>query len=373
MPTTVANSTITGNSALGGSNAAGQGGGVYNSSTLTLLNDTIASNRVSGTGSTGSDLYNDGGTVTATNTIVSVGTGADNCATANSGTITDGGHNLDSGTSCEFAPASSNKDPKLGALANNGGPTETMALFMGSPAIDAGDDTVCAAVPVSAQDQRGVTRPQGAHCDIGAFEVLVPIPTTTSLSASGTSATCGQTVTLTATVVPGTKGTTATGTVTFKDGGTTLGTATLSGGKATFSTTKLDTGAHTITVVYSGTSTVGTTAGFTSSTSTAVTVTVTGCQGLGGLGSAPSAPQKPQAPQQPSQPQAPSTGNTAGSTSTGNTANTTLTQTTPSGQNSQHTSGLPVLPLMLFAALLVLLSLGGLSARLITRRRSAQS
>jgi hypothetical protein len=60
-------------------------------------------------------------------------------------------------------------DPLLGPLANNGGFTQTMALGAGSPAIDAGDDTTCAAT-----DQRGVPRPQRSHCDLGAYEVTPP-------------------------------------------------------------------------------------------------------------------------------------------------------------------------------------------------------
>jgi len=40
----------------------------------------------------------------------------------------------------------------------------------GSPAINAGDDATCAAAPVSGLDQRGIIRPQGVHCDIGAYE-----------------------------------------------------------------------------------------------------------------------------------------------------------------------------------------------------------
>jgi hypothetical protein len=56
-------------------------------------------------------------------------------------------------------------DPKLGALANNGGTTQTMALLTGSPAINAGNNTGC---PTT--DQRGIARPQGGVCDIGAFE-----------------------------------------------------------------------------------------------------------------------------------------------------------------------------------------------------------
>ena len=60
-----------------------------------------------------------------------------------------------------------NTDPQLGPFADNGGPTLTMALLPGSPAIDAG--TVLGA---PATDQRGVPRPQGAGVDIGAFECL---------------------------------------------------------------------------------------------------------------------------------------------------------------------------------------------------------
>ena len=56
-------------------------------------------------------------------------------------------------------------DPKIGPLADNGGPTKTRALLSGSPAIDAASAAACPAT-----DQRGVARPQGAGCDIGSFE-----------------------------------------------------------------------------------------------------------------------------------------------------------------------------------------------------------
>jgi hypothetical protein len=46
-----------------------------------------------------------------------------------------------------------------------------MALSVGSPAIDAGDNAICAAPPVNGVDQRGIARPQGSACDIGAYEV----------------------------------------------------------------------------------------------------------------------------------------------------------------------------------------------------------
>ena len=61
-----------------------------------------------------------------------------------------------------------NLDPA--GLKDNGGPTDTIAILSPSAAIDAGDDAVCAAAPVSGLDQRGHFRPAGSHCDIGAFE-----------------------------------------------------------------------------------------------------------------------------------------------------------------------------------------------------------
>ena len=85
-----------------------------------------------------------------------------------SGTITDGGHNICSDASALFSRGSSrnNLDPLLAPLADNGGLTPTMALLPSSPAIDAGDESACPPT-----DQRGVTRPQGLACDIGAFEL----------------------------------------------------------------------------------------------------------------------------------------------------------------------------------------------------------
>ena len=58
----------------------------------------------------------------------------------------------------------------LSDLADNGGFTQTIALLPGSPLIDAGDDSICANSSVNNLDQRGVARPQGSHCDIGAYE-----------------------------------------------------------------------------------------------------------------------------------------------------------------------------------------------------------
>ena len=72
------------------------------------------------------------------------------------------------GVTCLTAPIGS--DPHLGALQDNGGFTPTMMPGVGSSAIDAGLDGACMSQPVNALDQRGLARPLGAHCDIGAIE-----------------------------------------------------------------------------------------------------------------------------------------------------------------------------------------------------------
>ncbi|NIO68304.1 MAG: hypothetical protein GTN71_04430, partial [Anaerolineae bacterium] len=98
------------------------------------------------------------------NTIVAYN-GTANC----SGGLTSNGYNLDSGNTCGFSATGDqqNTDPLLGPLADNGGDTLTHALLGGSPAIDKG--TCVAGITT---DQRGVTRPQGDDCDMGAYEYV---------------------------------------------------------------------------------------------------------------------------------------------------------------------------------------------------------
>jgi hypothetical protein len=97
------------------------------------------------------------------------------------GSISSGGYNLVGKTtgsfgwcSCDLTGTSASPlTPLLGALGSYGGSTQTMALLPGFPAIDAGDDPICAATgtgKVNSLDQRGISRLQGTHCDIGAFE-----------------------------------------------------------------------------------------------------------------------------------------------------------------------------------------------------------
>ncbi len=99
----------------------------------------------------------------------------DNAATPTiSYSVVQGGCASITGASCGSGNLST--DPKLAPLASNGGPTQTMALLSVSPAIDAGNNTVCAAPPVNNLDQRGLSRPidgnfdATATCDIGAYE-----------------------------------------------------------------------------------------------------------------------------------------------------------------------------------------------------------
>jgi S-layer homology domain len=158
---TVANTTLSGNSA--GSN----GGGIFKFDTfMTITSNTIAGNTAIG----GGGIYKGGGGSETVENNILANNGGENCY---AGLINNDGNNLDSGNSCGFGSnngSMSNTDPMLGPLANNGGPTQTMALLPGSPAIDAGNTSFCSSSPVNGVDQRGMSRPQGGGCDIGAYE-----------------------------------------------------------------------------------------------------------------------------------------------------------------------------------------------------------
>ncbi len=197
---TLTNSTVSGNS------ANNNGGGIHNDTgTADITNSTIANNRAgtncnNETGNCfGGGIFNNGAAVTLRNTIVagnfnggSPSTTADDVngalAPASSfnligdGTGMSGISNADSNSN-QVGSSGSPIDPKLGPLADNGGPTQTHALLLGSPAIDKGDNCVLTGCnnncPVVDADQRGVTRPQGKHVDIGAFELVTFVVNTT--------------------------------------------------------------------------------------------------------------------------------------------------------------------------------------------------
>jgi hypothetical protein len=168
---TVINSTFVGNS-------AGQGGGaIDDNGALTVINTTVTGNATQGGGG-GINLF---GQFTPTNLLVAQNTAAGTGPDVSGSGFTTGGGNLvgisngSSGwsggdiTGTADAPV----NPLLGPIGSNGGPTATVPLLPGSPAMDAGNDAICGtAIPNGAgnHDQRGITRPIGVHCDIGAFE-----------------------------------------------------------------------------------------------------------------------------------------------------------------------------------------------------------
>ncbi len=148
------------------SNSATYGGGIYNFGAITLTFSTLVSNSATTT--------NGGGVSTGylkimriMDTIVAQSVRGGDCA----GTITSGSYNLGSDTSCAFTATHdiSGTTILLGSLQNNGGPTLTIAPLIGSKAIDQGGN-VCPAT-----DQRGIKRPQGNACDIGAVELVIHI------------------------------------------------------------------------------------------------------------------------------------------------------------------------------------------------------
>ena len=160
---TINNSTISGNS------AGGTGGGIYNRGTLTIHNSTLSGNKAPG----GGGIENYSGTATLQNSIVANSPAGGNCG----GTLTSKGYNLSSDSTCNFNKSGdlNNTDPMLGPLQNNGGPTQTMALPSGSPAIDAGNPNGCTDGKgnLLKTDQRGKPRPDkedSGGCDMGAYE-----------------------------------------------------------------------------------------------------------------------------------------------------------------------------------------------------------
>ena len=203
---TIRNTTITGNSAA-------LGGGAYISDSLVvLINDTISENSSDGNGGGlyeelgATSLYN----VTVTGNVANAdksgfdvggGLATGSIATLNvvnsiiagnariiptlpfptldndecAGTITSQGHNIFewvNAAHCTLNGPYSSDDPQLGPLQFNGGLTATHAIAPPSPAVDGGDPAGCTdnlGAPVTT-DQRGIARPYGPHCDIGAFE-----------------------------------------------------------------------------------------------------------------------------------------------------------------------------------------------------------
>ena len=139
---------------------------------IALISDTFGGNVASpaGGGNGGNIATSAGAQVTLFDTIVARGVAANGADCI--GTVSDGGHNLEDGAASQCGLSAAKHDligvdPQLASLEDNGGPTRTLALRAGSPAIDAGPSAGCAMT-----DQRGEPRPDKGErrCDIGAYE-----------------------------------------------------------------------------------------------------------------------------------------------------------------------------------------------------------
>lgn len=188
---TMSGSTVAGNSA-----SIGTGGGVYGAmATATITNSTLTGNSGEGAGlvigsmqmmnSTvaDNDAYHDatGGVIVLGDSDIessiiarNQGDGAADLSSDGAPVTISGANNLIVvvDPSVSVPPDTLDADPMLAALSDNGGPTQTLALLPGSPAIDAGNN-----VAALATDQRGPGYPRvvGVSADIGAYEVLVDV------------------------------------------------------------------------------------------------------------------------------------------------------------------------------------------------------
>jgi hypothetical protein len=248
----------------GGNGGDAYGGGIHGFSPgFPMINDTVAGNAATGgafgQGDPAGTLGNgegggiESGGFTLANTVVADNTvnigdplGPDCFSTA---IVTHGDNLIGNGSSCSGISNGDGQgdqvgvDPMLGALAANGGSTQTMALEPGSPAIGAASATTCEASPVNDLDERGFLRDASARgaCDIGAYDTAEPASLT--ITAPST-ATAGQSFMITVTAVDafGNTDTGYRGTVKFSS---TDKSATLPG---SYTFTAGDAGVHTFMV-----------------------------------------------------------------------------------------------------------------------------
>jgi hypothetical protein len=170
---TVSGSTLSGNHADFGGGFGG--GGIYNQGTVTVSGSTLSGNTAD---NGGGGIYNRGGTVTLVSAIVAGNTAPQGpdilggvSAASSHNLVGDGTGLLGIGNGDahgnQVGSSADPLGPRLSALGNYGGPTQTFALLPGSPAIAHGDDSL--ATP-GATDQRGQPRSSGGHVDAGAFQ-----------------------------------------------------------------------------------------------------------------------------------------------------------------------------------------------------------
>lgn len=187
---TLSNVTVAENGAYNGN---AQGGGIFRGNgPFTLTNVTITGN-YAGLQGGGIEANTPAGNpnMTLTNSIVTYNTSGTGLRANCSVELNDGGNNLQWPGDARPGSNSDNycveklniivAEPKLALFSDAGGPTATLGLLEGSPALDTAN---CATAP--AKDQRGVARPVGASCDIGAFEGVIRPPTLSKAFAPAT-------------------------------------------------------------------------------------------------------------------------------------------------------------------------------------------
>jgi hypothetical protein len=167
-PSASAHLTVT-NTTVDHNTLAGLGGGIFSGGAATLVYVTITDN-------TANQAFQnlDVGLLSSFGTVITGG-GGENCLVDPSSVSL--GYNFSDDDTCGFTAPTDHVnagDPHLGPLASNGGPTQTRLPQVGSPLLDAIPAAACA--PGVTTDQRGVIRPQGGTCDIGAVEVEVVTP-----------------------------------------------------------------------------------------------------------------------------------------------------------------------------------------------------
>jgi len=165
--TTLTNDTFSDNT------AKDSGGAIFNMGALvgdTSSGGEMQANHITVTlnnAPSGGGIATSGGYMKTKNTIIALNPSGGDCRT-DAAEFSGAGENLDSDDSCPDFTLK--EDPKLDVLANYGGPTLTHALTADSPAIDAAADCLSLSGAAVTTDQRGLPRPGGAACDLGAYE-----------------------------------------------------------------------------------------------------------------------------------------------------------------------------------------------------------
>lgn len=153
------------NSTVSGNSAGNDGGGISKggSDTLTLTHTTLANNAAP-----------IGPAIAIFAPVTFASSILEDGCSLEGGVVTSQGHNIESpGDTCGLDPLLDDRveeDVSLAPLDDNGGPTRTHLPSQTSPAVNAIPAEDCSL----STDQRGITRPQGSGCDVGAVEVEAP-------------------------------------------------------------------------------------------------------------------------------------------------------------------------------------------------------